>query len=53
MIPNFNTASIANIAGAIVFVALVTTVVTSKQTADIIRATGRTFTDSIKAATGQ
>jgi hypothetical protein len=43
----------ADIAMAIVFVALATTLVMHKNTAADIQATGGAFTSSIKAATGQ
>lgn len=44
---------IANVAGAIVTVAMVTTVVSSPQTAGIITAAGKAFSRSLRAAMGQ
>lgn len=43
---------IFNVMGSIVTVALVTTIVTSKQTAGIISAFGSAFSESLKAAMG-
>lgn len=43
---------IANIAGLIVIVALVTTVVGHKNSAGVIKAIGSAFSSSIEAATG-
>lgn len=43
---------IANIAGLIVVVALVTTVVGHKDSANVIKSIGSAFSGSIKAATG-
>lgn len=48
-----NAERIFNVAGAIVTVALVTTLVTSPQTSAIIRAIGSAFTGSIRAAMGR
>jgi len=48
-----NADGILNIFASIVTVALVTTIVTSDKTADIIRAFGNTFADSISAAMGK
>jgi hypothetical protein len=42
-----------NIAGSIVVVALVTVIVTSKNSAHIISATGGAFTNSLRAAMGR
>ncbi len=39
-------------AGLIIILAIIATLVTSKQTAPVIKAIGSTFTDSIKAAKG-
>lgn len=44
---------IANIAGAIVTVALVTTIVSSPNTASIINAAGRAFQGSLRSAMGR
>lgn len=44
---------IANVAAAIVTVALVTTLVSSQNTAKIVQAVGSTFTSSIRAAMGK
>lgn len=44
---------IANVLGAIVTVALVTTVVARPQSAQVIRALGEAFSGSIRAALGQ
>jgi hypothetical protein len=41
-----------DVAGMIVVLAIIATLVTSKQTAVVIKAIGNTFTDSIKAAKG-
>lgn len=41
-----------DIAGMIVVLAIIATIVTSKQSATVIKAIGGTFTDSIKAAKG-
>lgn len=43
---------IADIAMAIVFVALATTLVAHKNTASVIQATGNAFSGSLKAAQG-
>lgn len=48
-----NMNQIANIAGAIVTVALATTIVTSPNTASIIRAVGGSFAGAISAAMGR
>lgn len=48
-----NLNSIANILGGIVTVALVTTIVASPNTANIIRAFGASFSGSIRAAMGR
>jgi hypothetical protein len=45
--------TVANIFGAIVTVALVTTVVSSPQTAGVIRAVGDAFAGSLRAAQGK
>lgn len=42
-----------NIAGAIVTLAIVTVIFTSKQTADVIDAVGDAFAGSLRAATGR
>jgi len=42
-----------NLLGSIVVVALVTTVVTSRNSARIVSATGGAFTNSLKAAMGR
>lgn len=44
---------IADIAGAIVVVALVTTLVSHPRTANVIRAGGKAFSESILAAQGK
>lgn len=44
---------IANIAGAIITVALVTTVVAHRNTANVVNALGRAFSGSIRAAMGK
>lgn len=44
---------VANIAGAIVTVALVYTLVSHAQTANIVKAFGSAFSGAIKSATGQ
>jgi hypothetical protein len=44
---------IANILGAIVTVALVTTVVSRTTSAQVIRAFGEAFSDSLRAAQGK
>lgn len=44
---------VANIASAIVFVALVTVLVTNKNTASILNAFGSLFTGSLKTAEGR
>lgn len=44
---------IANVLGAIVTVALVTTIVSHRQTANIIRASGAAFSSSIRASMGR
>lgn len=46
------TNSILNVLGAIVTVALVTTVVSHPQSAQVIRALGDAFSGSIRAASG-
>ncbi|HEX3561817.1 MAG TPA: hypothetical protein VHU24_03175 [Solirubrobacterales bacterium] len=43
---------IFDVAGLIVILAIIATLVTSKQTAPVIKAVGGTFTESIKAAKG-
>ncbi len=48
-----NLDGIFNIAGAIVTLAVVTVVVTSLNTSKVIRSVGRTFSDSIRAASGR
>lgn len=45
--------SLMNVLGGIVTVALVTTIVTSEQTAAIIRAFGAAFSGSLRAAMGR
>lgn len=45
-------AAVANIASAIVFVALVAVLVKNKNTASVIQAFGAVFTNSLKAAEG-
>lgn len=47
------TDSILNVAGAIVTVALVTTVVTNPQSSQVIRAIGDAFSGSIRASLGK
>lgn len=47
-----NLDSIANVAGSIVTVALVTTLVSSPQTQSIVRALGDAFSGSLRAAMG-
>lgn len=42
-----------SILGAIVFVALVTTIVSHKETANIVRALGGSFSGSLRAAMGK
>ena len=44
---------ITNVAGMIVTVALITTIVTSENTAKIIRAFGSAFSTSLRAAMGR
>ncbi len=44
---------VLNVAGAIVTLAVVTMVVTGKNTSQVIRAIGDTFSDSIRAASGR
>lgn len=46
------TESIINVLGAIVTVALVTTIVSHPQSAEVIRSLGNAFSGSIKAAMG-
>lgn len=48
-----NADKIANIASMIVVVALVTTIVSRKNSAEIIKATGRAFSGAISAAQGR
>lgn len=48
-----NLDKLANIAGAIVTVALVTTVVARSNSANVIRAVGDAFSGSIRAAMGK
>ncbi len=48
-----NADGLFNVAAAIVTVALVTTIVSSPRTADIIRAIGDSFSDSISASMGK
>ncbi len=43
---------IFNTAGLIIVLAIIATLVTSKQTTPVIKAIGGTFTESIKAAKG-
>ncbi len=43
---------IADVAGMIVVLAIIATLVTSKQTAGVIKSIGQTFSGSIKAAKG-
>ena len=50
---DFSGRTITNVLGAIVFVALVTTVVTSPNTASILTAAGRAFSSSLTAAMGR
>ena len=47
------TNSILNVAGAIVTVALVTTIVTNPQSSAVIRAIGDAFSGSIRASLGK
>lgn len=47
-----NLASIAGIASAIVTVALVTTIVSNKGSADVVKAVGGAFSGSLLAAQG-
>jgi hypothetical protein len=47
-----NLDSITNVAGAIVTVALVTTIVSHKETANIVKAIGGAFSGSLYAAQG-
>lgn len=42
-----------NIASMIVLVALVTTIVSRRNSANVIRAMGRTFSDAIRASMGR
>lgn len=41
-----------DVMGMIIILAIIATLVTSKQTAPVVRAFGSTFTESIKAAKG-
>lgn len=47
-----NLDSITNVAGAIVTVALITTIVSHKETANIVKAAGSAFSGALYAAQG-
>lgn len=48
-----NLDKVANIAGAIIGVAMVTTIVASPNTASVIKAMGEAFTGSLRTAMGR
>lgn len=48
-----NLDGVFNVAGAIVTLAIVFTIFTSKQTAGVINAVGNAFSGSLRAATGR